>query len=107
MAVGGDVFVLDMGELVRIVDLARRMIELSGRSIRDEGNPGGDITIEVTGLRPGMRYAVRVTCKPVVLDPLVVIHLSPPSEVTVVCTPATPPSRKPTRLFTLGGQMLW
>jgi FlaA1/EpsC-like NDP-sugar epimerase len=53
MAVGGDVFVLDMGESVRIVDLARRMIELSGRSVRDEGNPSGDIAIEVTGLRPG------------------------------------------------------
>jgi len=53
MAGGGDVFVLDMGESVKIVDLARRMIELSGRSVRDADNPGGDIAIEVTGLRPG------------------------------------------------------
>ncbi len=53
MAVGGDVFVLDMGEPVRIVDLARRMIELSGLTVRDEKNPEGDIPLEVTGLRPG------------------------------------------------------
>ena len=52
MAVGGEVFVLDMGEPVKIVDLARRMIELSGLSVRDESNPLGDIAIEVIGLRP-------------------------------------------------------
>jgi FlaA1/EpsC-like NDP-sugar epimerase len=53
MAKGGDVFVLDMGESVRIGDLARRMVELSGLSVRDEENPDGDIEIQVTGLRPG------------------------------------------------------
>jgi FlaA1/EpsC-like NDP-sugar epimerase len=53
MAKGGDVFVLDMGEPVKIVDLAKRMIELSGASVRDEQHPTGDISIEVTGLRPG------------------------------------------------------
>jgi FlaA1/EpsC-like NDP-sugar epimerase len=53
MATGGDVFVLDMGEPVRIMDLARRMVELSGLTVRDQGNPGGDIEIAVTGLRPG------------------------------------------------------
>jgi FlaA1/EpsC-like NDP-sugar epimerase len=53
MAKGGDVFVLDMGQSVRIVDLARRMIELSGLTIKDEENPDGDIEIEITGLRPG------------------------------------------------------
>ncbi|MBS3934742.1 MAG: polysaccharide biosynthesis protein [Sulfuritalea sp.] len=53
MAEGGDVFVLDMGEPVRIADLARRMIELSGLSVRDAANPDGDIEIRVTGLRPG------------------------------------------------------
>lgn len=53
MAHGGDVFVLDMGEPVRIGDLARRMVELSGLSVRDEANPEGDIEIRVTGLRPG------------------------------------------------------
>lgn len=53
MARGGDVFVLDMGEPVRIVDLARRMVELSGLTLRDENNPEGDIEIQVTGLRPG------------------------------------------------------
>lgn len=53
MAKGGDVFVLDMGEPVKIMDLARRIIELSGLTVRDEANPDGDIEIEVTGLRPG------------------------------------------------------
>jgi FlaA1/EpsC-like NDP-sugar epimerase len=53
MAKGGDVFVLDMGESVKIMDLARRMIELSGLTLRDDQNPDGDIGIEVTGLRPG------------------------------------------------------
>jgi FlaA1/EpsC-like NDP-sugar epimerase len=52
-ATGGEVFVLDMGQPVRIMDLARRMIELSGFSVRDRGNPDGDIEIRVTGLRPG------------------------------------------------------
>jgi len=53
MAQGGDVFVLDMGRSVKIMNLARRMIELSGLEIRDSENPDGDIEIEVTGLRPG------------------------------------------------------
>ena len=53
MAKGGDVFVLDMGEPVKIADLARHMIELSGLEVRDLENPEGDIEIEITGLRPG------------------------------------------------------
>ncbi|WP_369910080.1 polysaccharide biosynthesis protein [Limnohabitans sp. MMS-10A-192] len=53
MASGGDVFVLDMGEPVKIMDLAKRMVELSGLSVRGEANPEGDIEIAVTGLRPG------------------------------------------------------
>jgi FlaA1/EpsC-like NDP-sugar epimerase len=53
MGTGGDVFLLDMGEPVRIMDLARKIIELSGLSVRDESNQAGDIEIEVTGLRPG------------------------------------------------------
>jgi FlaA1/EpsC-like NDP-sugar epimerase len=53
MASGGDVFVLDMGEPVRIIDLAKRMVELSGLGLKDEANPTGDIEIRVTGLRPG------------------------------------------------------
>ncbi|MEC9411516.1 MAG: nucleoside-diphosphate sugar epimerase/dehydratase [Pseudomonadota bacterium] len=53
MGKGGDVFVLDMGEPVKIVDLARRMIHLSGFTIRDNANPNGDIEIAYTGLRPG------------------------------------------------------
>ena len=53
MARGGELFLLDMGEPVRIAELARQMIELSGLRVRDEQNPNGDIAIEYTGLRPG------------------------------------------------------
>ncbi|MDB5794431.1 MAG: polysaccharide biosynthesis protein CapD [Noviherbaspirillum sp.] len=53
MAGGGDVFVLAMGEPVRILDLAQRMITLSGLTVKDAGNPEGDIEIVVTGMRPG------------------------------------------------------
>ncbi|MGB1238827.1 MAG: polysaccharide biosynthesis protein, partial [Pseudomonadales bacterium] len=53
MAKGGEVFVLDMGSPVKIVDLARRMVELSGLSIKDADTPEGDIEIQVTKLRPG------------------------------------------------------
>jgi len=53
LAEGGDLFLLDMGEPVRIIDLARQMIQLSGLTLRDEHNPDGDIAIECTGLRPG------------------------------------------------------
>jgi FlaA1/EpsC-like NDP-sugar epimerase len=53
MAQGGDVFVLDMGVPVKVADLALRMIELSGLSVRDEDNPDGDIEITISGLRPG------------------------------------------------------
>ncbi|GGY10197.1 nucleoside-diphosphate sugar epimerase [Litchfieldella qijiaojingensis] len=53
MAEGGDVFVLDMGDSVKIVDLAWRMIKLSGLDVKDEHNPEGDIEIVFTGLRPG------------------------------------------------------
>jgi len=50
---GGDVFVLDMGKPVKIRDLAEQIIHASGCTVRDESNPGGDIEITVTGLRPG------------------------------------------------------
>ena len=53
MASGGEVFLLDMGQAVKIIDLARRMVDLSGLTLKDEQNPDGDIEIEVTGLRPG------------------------------------------------------
>ena len=53
MAEGGEVFVLDMGQPVKILDLARRMVALSGRTVRDAGHPAGDIEILITGLRPG------------------------------------------------------
>lgn len=53
LAKGGEVFVLDMGKSVRIIDLATTMVQLSGLSLRDETNPDGDIEIEEVGLRPG------------------------------------------------------
>jgi FlaA1/EpsC-like NDP-sugar epimerase len=53
MARGGEVFLLDMGEPVRILDLARSMIEVSGLTVRDAAHPDGDIEIAITGLRPG------------------------------------------------------
>jgi len=57
MGSGGDVFVLDMGQPIRIIDLARRMIHLSGLEVRDAENPGGDIEIRFTGLRPGEKVS--------------------------------------------------
>ncbi len=53
MGTGGDVFVLDMGDPVRIADLARNMIRFAGRTVRDAENPNGDIEVTFTGLRPG------------------------------------------------------
>ena len=56
MAKGGDLFLLDMGDPVKIADLARQMIELSGLSVRDREHPNGDIEIRFTGLRPGEKF---------------------------------------------------
>lgn len=53
MGKGGDVFVLDMGEPVKIADLARRMVHLMGLEVKDDVHPNGDIEIHFTGLRPG------------------------------------------------------
>lgn len=53
MGQGGEVYVLDMGAPVKIIDLARRMVHLSGLEVRDEHHPEGDIAIEIVGLRPG------------------------------------------------------
>jgi len=53
MSSEGEIFLLDMGEPVQIVDLAKNMILLSGMSVKDEKNPEGDIEITFTGLRPG------------------------------------------------------
>ena len=53
MGEGGDVFVLDMGEPLKIIDLAKRMIRLSGLEVKDDQHPNGDIEILFTGLRPG------------------------------------------------------
>jgi FlaA1/EpsC-like NDP-sugar epimerase len=53
MGKGGDVFVLDMGDPVKISDLAAKMVRLSGMTVKDNLNPDGDISIEYSGLRPG------------------------------------------------------
>ncbi|KUM52496.1 nucleoside-diphosphate sugar epimerase/dehydratase [Rheinheimera sp. EpRS3] len=53
MGQGGDVFVLDMGEPVKIADLAKRMIHLMGLEVKDEVHPNGDIEVQYSGLRPG------------------------------------------------------
>jgi FlaA1/EpsC-like NDP-sugar epimerase len=53
MGKGGDVFVLDMGDSVKIVDLAIKMIHLSGFMVKNADNPDGDIAVDYTGLRPG------------------------------------------------------
>ena len=53
MSNGGDVFVLDMGKPIKIDDLARKMIELSGLTVLDKDRPDGDIEIQYIGLRPG------------------------------------------------------
>jgi FlaA1/EpsC-like NDP-sugar epimerase len=53
LAKKGEVFVLEMGEAIKIADLARNMINLAGLTVRDEHNPGGDIEIQFVGLRPG------------------------------------------------------
>jgi FlaA1/EpsC-like NDP-sugar epimerase len=53
LATGGEVFLLDMGEPIKIIDLAKSMIELSGLDVKDAKNPEGDIEIQEIGLRPG------------------------------------------------------
>ena len=50
---GGEVFLLDMGKPIKIIDVAKKMIRLSGLSIKDVNNPNGDIEIKIIGLRPG------------------------------------------------------
>lgn len=61
LAEGGEVFVLDMGKPVSIMDLARQMVAASGYTVRDEDTPEGDIEIEVTGLRPGEKLSEELT----------------------------------------------
>ena len=53
LAEGGDVFILDMGDPIKIIDLAERMIKLSGLTLKSENNPNGDLSIKITGLRSG------------------------------------------------------
>jgi len=64
LATGGEVFLLDMGEPVRIRGLARRMIHLSGLSVRDADNPDGDIEIQYTGLRPAEKLKEELLVSP-------------------------------------------
>lgn len=58
---GGEVFVLDMGQPVPILTLARQVIETAGYVVRDAANPDGDIAIEITGLRPGEKMSEELT----------------------------------------------
>lgn len=64
LAKGGDLFLLDMGEPVRIADLARQMVELSGLRVRDLEHPDGDIEIRFTGLRPGEKLFEELLINP-------------------------------------------
>ena len=61
LARGGEVFVLDMGKPVPILQLARQVIESAGYSVRDADNPDGDIEIQITGLRPGEKMTEELT----------------------------------------------
>lgn len=63
-AEGGDVFLLDMGKPIKIYDLAKQIIELSGLTVKDEDRPDGDIEIEVTGLRPGEKLYEELLISP-------------------------------------------
>ena len=60
-AKGGEVFVLDMGKPVSILQLARQVVEASGYTVRDDTNPDGDIEIEIIGLRPGEKMTEELT----------------------------------------------
>lgn len=68
MGEGGDVFVLDMGEPVKIAELARRMVHLSGLEVKDEQHPRGDIEIRFSGLRPGEKLYEELLIGDGVLD---------------------------------------
>ncbi len=61
LAQGGEVFVLDMGKPVSIMQLARQIVETSGYTVRDEDNPNGDIEIQITGMRPGEKMTEELT----------------------------------------------
>ena len=69
LAEGGDVFVLDMGQPIKIKDLAYRMVELSGLKVKDKSNPDGDIEIKVTGLRPGEKLYEELLIDPETASP--------------------------------------
>lgn len=62
MARGGEVFILNMGEPVRIFDMARSMVQLAGKTVRDEAHPDGDIEIRIIGLRPGEKLHEQLFC---------------------------------------------
>ena len=87
LAVGGDVFVLDMGDPVPIYDLARRMIEAAGYKPRDAANPKGDIEIVMTGLRPGEKLyeelLIGAESRPTVHPKIVRAHEPQLSEIEV------------------------
>ena len=90
MAEGGDVFVLDMGEPVKIVDLARNMIELSGFRVRDAERRSGTIEIAMTGLRPGEKLyeELLIGNSPVRTSHPRIIRASEPSVAWSILKPA-------------------
>jgi FlaA1/EpsC-like NDP-sugar epimerase len=69
LAEGGDVFLLEMGQPVRIVDLARNMIQLAGHTVKDETNPNGDIEIVHVGTRPGEKMFEELFYDPANAEP--------------------------------------
>ena len=83
MAGGGEIFLLDMGEPVKIVDLARNMIRLAGHSVRDDDNPHGDIEIVITGLRRGEKLYEELTLSQSQVEGTAhpkIMHVSEPAE---------------------------
>jgi FlaA1/EpsC-like NDP-sugar epimerase len=90
IARGGEVFVLDMGEQLAIGELARRMIQNAGYTLRDAANPGGDIEIVVTGLRPGEKLSeelmINGDIEPTAHPKILRVHEAHPSQIEVAST---------------------
>lgn len=97
---GGDVFVLDMGRPVRILDLALPMIELSGSTLRNEENPEGDIEVEIVGLRPGEKLYEELLSGD---DPCPTPH----KRIMKAHEPLVPWSKLAERLSTLDNMIGW
>lgn len=88
MAKSGDIFVLDMGSSVKILDLAKSMITLSGKTLKDELHPEGDVQLTITGLRPGEKLYEELfidgTVSPTKHPKIMLVEESPPSSVALI-----------------------